>query len=128
MAFEEFNGVPGKSGFSPSVKLTERIAAQLTKPVMFEYVKGRIGDIRAAAEVSNTVVNIMRGILGFLQVTIKATQKVYELEEVCIQVSHTIHIARHFYRLYAILMQRTFGIAFNFAAFYHGSESTCLWL
>ncbi|KAJ8376432.1 hypothetical protein SKAU_G00070120 [Synaphobranchus kaupii] len=81
LAFEEFNGFPGKSGFNPSPKLTGRIAAQLTKPVMFEYVKGRIGDIRAAAEVSNTVVNILRGILGFLQVTIKTTQNVYELEE-----------------------------------------------
>ncbi|XP_064190201.1 vitellogenin 3, phosvitinless [Anguilla rostrata] len=81
LAFEEFNGFPGKSGFNPSPKLTERIAAQLTKPVMFEYVKGRIGDIRAAAEVSNTAVNIIRGILGFLQVTIKTTQNVYELDE-----------------------------------------------
>ncbi|XP_036375440.1 vitellogenin 3, phosvitinless [Megalops cyprinoides] len=82
MAFEEFNGFPGKSAFAPSPKLTERIAAQLAKPIMFEYANGRVGDIHAGAEVSNTVVNIARGILGFLQVTIKSTQNVYELKEV----------------------------------------------
>lgn len=82
MAFEEFNGFPGKNGFNASPKLTKRIAAQLTKPFMFEYASGHVGDIHAAAEISDTVVNIVRGILGFFQVTVKTTQRIYELEEV----------------------------------------------
>lgn len=82
LAFEEFNGFPGKNGFNASPKLSQRIAAQLIKPFMFDYASGHIGDIHAPPEVSDTVVNIVRGILGFLQVTVKTTQRVYELEEV----------------------------------------------
>nr|BAM22590.1 phosvitinless vitellogenin [Salvelinus leucomaenis] len=80
--FEEFNGIPGKNAFVTSPKLTKRIAAELSKPFMFEYAKGRVGDIRTSAEVSDPIVNIVRGILGFFQVTVKTTQRVYELEEV----------------------------------------------
>ncbi|XP_029534705.1 vitellogenin 3, phosvitinless [Oncorhynchus nerka] len=79
--FEEFNGIPGKNAFEASPKLTKRIAAELSKPFMFEYAKGRVGDIRTSAEISDTIVNIVRGILGFFQVTVKTTQRVYELEE-----------------------------------------------
>ncbi|XP_070765014.1 vitellogenin 3, phosvitinless [Enoplosus armatus] len=82
LTFEEFNGFPGKDGFNASPKLTQRIAAQLIKPFMFDYAGGHVGDIRASAEVSDTVVNIVRGILGFFQVTVKTTQRIYELEEV----------------------------------------------
>lgn len=82
LAFEEFNGFPGKSGFNASPKLTRRIAAQLVKPFMFDYASGHVADIRASAEISDTVVNIVRGILGFFQVTVKTTQRIYELEEV----------------------------------------------
>ncbi|XP_035630502.1 vitellogenin 3, phosvitinless [Oncorhynchus keta] len=80
--FEEFNGIPGKNAFEASPKLTKRIAAELSKPFMFEYAKGRVGDIRTSAEISDTIVNIVRGILGFFQVTVKTTQRVYELEEI----------------------------------------------
>uniref|UniRef100_A0A8C7LX12 Vitellogenin 3, phosvitinless n=1 Tax=Oncorhynchus mykiss TaxID=8022 RepID=A0A8C7LX12_ONCMY len=79
--FEEFNGIPGKNAFDASPKLTKRIAAELSKPFMFEYAKGRVGDIRTSAEISDTIVNIVRGIIGFFQVTVKTTQRVYELEE-----------------------------------------------
>uniref|UniRef100_UPI0037E9A8CE vitellogenin 3, phosvitinless n=1 Tax=Semicossyphus pulcher TaxID=241346 RepID=UPI0037E9A8CE len=82
LAFDEFNGFPGKNGFTASPKLTQRIAAQLVKPFMFDYAGGHVGDIRASAEISDTIVNIVRGILGFFQVTVKTTQKVYELEEI----------------------------------------------
>ncbi|XP_063057790.1 vitellogenin 3, phosvitinless [Engraulis encrasicolus] len=81
LAFEELNGIPGKSNYAASPKLSQRLAAQLNKPLMFEYVRGRVVDIQAPAGVSETIVNIVRGILGFLQVTVKTTQKVYELEE-----------------------------------------------
>ncbi|XP_071344089.1 vitellogenin 3, phosvitinless [Trachinotus anak] len=82
LAFEEFNGFPGKSSFNASPKLTQRIAAQLVKPFMFDYTSGHVADIRASAEISDTVVNIVRGILDFFQVTVKTTQRIYELEEV----------------------------------------------
>ena len=82
LAFSQYNGFPGKDGYEASPKLTKRIAAQLIKPVMFEYDNGHVGDIRASAEISTTVVNIVRGILGFFQVTVKTTQHIYELEEV----------------------------------------------
>ncbi|XP_058494704.1 vitellogenin 3, phosvitinless [Solea solea] len=84
LVFEEFNGVPGKNSFTASPKLSQRIAAQLVKPIMFDYASGHISDIRASADVSDTVVNIVRGILGFFQVTVKTTQRIYELEEVSI--------------------------------------------
>lgn len=72
--FEEFNGFPEKNGFNASPKLTHHIADQLVKPFMFDYAGGHAGDIHAPAEVSDTVVNIVRGILGFFQVTMKTTQ------------------------------------------------------
>ncbi|KAM3620307.1 uncharacterized protein V6R79_021373 [Siganus canaliculatus] len=82
LAFEDFNGFPGKNSFNASPKLTQRISAQLVKPFVFNYSSGHISDIRASAEISDTVVNIVRGILGFFQVTVKTTQRFYELEEV----------------------------------------------
>lgn len=82
LAFAEYNGFPGKNGYDASPELTSRIAAQLVKPFMFEYANGHVGDIRASPEVSTTIVNIVRGILDFFQVTVKTTQRVYDLEEV----------------------------------------------
>lgn len=80
--FEEFNGIQGKNTFNASPKLTKRMAAELAKPFMFEYAKGRVGDIHAPAGIPDAIVNIVRGIIGFFQVTVKTTQRVYELEEV----------------------------------------------
>ncbi|XP_076880480.1 vitellogenin 3, phosvitinless isoform X2 [Brachyhypopomus gauderio] len=81
VAFEEFNGLPGESSFRPAPNLTKHLAAELTRPFTFEYTKGQVSDIKAAPEVSNTIVNIVRGILGFLHVTIKTTHQAYELFE-----------------------------------------------
>ncbi|XP_034035052.1 vitellogenin 3, phosvitinless [Thalassophryne amazonica] len=82
LAIKEFNGVPGKSDFNPSPKLTERIAAELAKPIVFNYTNGHIDEIHASADISPTVVNIVRGILGLFQVTVKTSQTIYHLEEV----------------------------------------------
>lgn len=81
LAFGEFNGFPGKNGFNVSLKLTKHIAAQFLKPFKFDYNNGHVSDIHASAEISDTVVNIVRGILSFFQVTVKTTQRFYELEE-----------------------------------------------
>ncbi|XP_073681839.1 vitellogenin-like [Garra rufa] len=91
---EDFNGIPGKSAFSPSQKLTKRLSAEFSQPIVFEFSKGQITDIRTAPGVPNAVVNIVRGILGFLQVTVKTTQSFYELVELGIhgvcQSSYTV--------------------------------------
>nr|XP_033476965.1 vitellogenin 3, phosvitinless [Epinephelus lanceolatus] len=81
LAFEEFNGFPGKNSFNASPKLTKHIAAHLIKPFMFDYAGGHVSNINAAAEIPDTIVNIVRGILGLFQVTLKTTQRVYQLEE-----------------------------------------------
>ncbi|XP_036441837.1 vitellogenin 3, phosvitinless [Colossoma macropomum] len=92
MVFEEFNGIPGQSLFKVSPNLTKRLAAELNRPFTFEYSKGQIGDIKTAGEVSNTIVNIVRGIVGFLHVTVKTTQRVYELNELGIHgVCHSAY-------------------------------------
>lgn len=91
--FAEFNGFPGKNEYEASPKLAKRIAAQLDKPFMFEYANGHVGDILASAEVSTTVVNIVRGILEFFQVTVKTTQNIYDLEEVNCSVSHIVIVS-----------------------------------
>uniref|UniRef100_A0A3Q2Y8B3 Vitellogenin 3, phosvitinless n=1 Tax=Hippocampus comes TaxID=109280 RepID=A0A3Q2Y8B3_HIPCM len=82
LAFEEFNGFPGKNSFIAAPKLTQRISAQLIKPFTFEFASGHVGSIFASAEVSDTVVNIVRGILSFFDLTVKTTQRFYELEEI----------------------------------------------
>ncbi|XP_061831451.1 vitellogenin 3, phosvitinless [Nerophis lumbriciformis] len=82
LAFEEFNGFPGKNTFTVSPKLTRRISAQLVKPFMFDFANGHVGNIHASAGISDTVVNMVRGILSFFHVSVKTTQSVYELEEI----------------------------------------------
>ncbi|XP_034085697.1 vitellogenin 3, phosvitinless isoform X3 [Gymnodraco acuticeps] len=84
LVFEEFNGILRKNSFNASPKLTQRIAAQLVKPIMFNYVGGHVSDIRTSAEIPDIIVNIVRGILDLFQVTVKTTQKIYELEEASI--------------------------------------------
>lgn len=65
-----------------SPKLTQRLAAQLTKPFGFNYAGGHISKIQASPGVSTTIINIVRGILSLFNITIKTTPKNYQLEEV----------------------------------------------
>nr|ACI30219.1 vitellogenin C [Xenotoca eiseni] len=81
LEFAEYNGFEDKNGYTSSPNVTKHIAAELAKPFMFEHVNGHIDAIRAYAEVSTAVVNIVRGILDFFQVTVKTTQNIYDLEE-----------------------------------------------
>ncbi|CAL9696109.1 unnamed protein product [Knipowitschia caucasica] len=95
VVFEEFNGFPGKSGFVASDALAQKIKAQLEKAIEFSYSAGHIEEIRASPEVSDTVVNMVRGILSFFQVTVKSNQDIYELEEVGIHGKcHSSYIAK----------------------------------
>lgn len=81
MTFDEFNGFPGKDNFVASPKLAEQLAAQCAKPFMFDYVGGYVSNIHASPEVSDTVVNIVRGILSFFHMAVKTTETIYDLEE-----------------------------------------------
>nr|AGO64303.1 vitellogenin C [Pomatoschistus minutus] len=93
--FEEFNGFPGKSGFVASDALAQKIKAQLEKAIEFTYSAGHVEEIRASPEVSDTVVNMVRGILGFFQVTVKSNQDIYEIEEAGIHGKcHSSYIAK----------------------------------
>lgn len=81
LTFEEFNGFPGKTNFAASSKLTQHLSAQLATPFIFDYVGGHVSNIRASSEVSDTAVNIVRGILSFFHMTLKTKERIYQLEE-----------------------------------------------
>ncbi|KAG7259865.1 hypothetical protein CRUP_005066 [Coryphaenoides rupestris] len=66
LAFEEFNGFPGKNAFNGAPKLAALISAQLARPFAFEFAGGHVGDIQAPTGTSDTVVNIL-GLHGLCQ-------------------------------------------------------------
>ncbi|XP_051980425.1 vitellogenin-like isoform X2 [Xyrauchen texanus] len=81
----EYSGIWPTDSFLPATKLTSALADQLQIPIKFEYSNGVIGQVFAPAEVSPTVMNIHRGILNILQLNLKKTQNVYELQEAGVQ-------------------------------------------
>lgn len=80
---EEQSGFWPIDSFTPSLKLSETIAACLSQPFKFEYTEGRVGSIFAPEDCPILCTNLVRGILNMLQITIKKSQNVYELQEVC---------------------------------------------
>ncbi|KAM9280688.1 vitellogenin-2-like [Cariama cristata] len=78
---EEYNGFWPTDPFTLSSKLTETIAACFSQAFTFEYTAGRVGSIFTPKDCPILCTNLVRGILNVLQITIKKSQNVYELQE-----------------------------------------------
>lgn len=79
----ELNGIMEKDPVIPASRLTSALTPLLTIPIKFEYTNGNVGRIVAPPEVPRLVLNIHRGILNILQLNLKQSHNVYELQEVC---------------------------------------------
>ncbi|XP_068056080.1 vitellogenin-1-like isoform X2 [Anomalospiza imberbis] len=77
----EYNGVWPTSSFSRSLKLTQVLTGQLSNPVKFEYSNGHVGNIMAPDSVSDDGLNIYRGVMNMLELSIKKMQNSYSLQE-----------------------------------------------
>ncbi|NXE75806.1 VIT1 protein, partial [Cochlearius cochlearius] len=77
----EYNGVWPTSSFSRSLKLTQVLTGQLSNPIKFEYSNGHVGNLMAPDSVSGDGLNIYRGILNVLELSIKKMQYSYSLQE-----------------------------------------------
>ncbi|NWX25252.1 VIT2 protein, partial [Notiomystis cincta] len=90
---EEHNGFWPTDPFIPSSRLSETLAACLSQPFKFEYTEGRVGNIFAPEDCPVLCTNLVRGILNMMQITIKKSQNVYELQEAGIEgVCHTRYV------------------------------------
>ncbi|NXP35714.1 VIT2 protein, partial [Leiothrix lutea] len=90
---EEHNGFWPTDSFILSSKLSETIAACLSQTFKFEYTEGRVGSIFAPEDCPILCTNLVRGVLNMLQITIKKSQNVYELQEAGIEgICHTRYI------------------------------------
>ncbi|XP_052656711.1 vitellogenin-2-like [Harpia harpyja] len=82
---EEYNGFWPMDPFTASSRLTETIAACFSQAFKFEYTDGRVGSIFAPEDCPILCTNLVRGILNMMQITIKKSQNVYELQEAGIE-------------------------------------------
>ncbi|NWT52739.1 VIT2 protein, partial [Erythrocercus mccallii] len=90
---EEYNGIWPRDPFTRSSKITQMVSSCLSRPFKFEYNSGRVGNIYGPENCPDTCINIVRGILNMLQITIKKSQNVYELQEAGIGgVCHTRYV------------------------------------
>lgn len=79
---KEYHGIWPQQPFTRSSTLTEAIAKEFKNPFKFEYAHGVVGDIFAEEHVSTVVVNLMRGVLNMLNIDIRRSENVYDVEEV----------------------------------------------
>ncbi|NXY72756.1 VIT2 protein, partial [Glareola pratincola] len=91
--FKEYNGIWPRDPFTRSSKITQAVSSCFTWPFKFEYNSGRIGNIYGPEDCPDMCINIVRGILNMMQITIKKSQNVYELQEAGIGgVCHTRYV------------------------------------
>uniref|UniRef100_A0A8B9Q6K7 Phosvitin n=1 Tax=Apteryx owenii TaxID=8824 RepID=A0A8B9Q6K7_APTOW len=79
---EEYNGIWPKDPFTRSSKMTQMLSSCLNKTFSFDYTSGRVGNTYAPEDCPDTCTNIVKGVLNMMQLTIKKSQNVYELQEV----------------------------------------------
>ncbi|XP_044158303.1 vitellogenin-1-like [Bufo gargarizans] len=79
---QEYNGIWPTDKFTSSSKLTRLLEKQLANPIKFEYNRGQVGDLYIPNGLSETTVNILRGIVNILQLTVRRTQNTYIVQEV----------------------------------------------
>ncbi|XP_061594359.1 vitellogenin-1-like [Cololabis saira] len=104
----EYSGVWPKDPLTPSSKLKAALAPQLTIPIKFQYTNGIVGQIEAPEGVSTLVLNIYRGILNILQLNIKKTHNVYDLQEAGTQgVCKTLYSINEDLKAERILLTKT---------------------
>ncbi|MEQ2219119.1 Vitellogenin [Xenoophorus captivus] len=104
----EYSGIWPKDPAVPATKLTEALAPQFQIPIKFEYTDGVVGKIFAPEGISTLVLNIHRGILNILQLNIKKTHKVYDLQEIGTQgVCKTLYFISEDARIENILLTKT---------------------
>ncbi|NWU85594.1 VIT1 protein, partial [Onychorhynchus coronatus] len=77
----EYNGVWPTSSFSRSLKLSQVLTGQLSNPIKFEYSNGHVGNLMAPDSVSDDGLNIYRGVINVLELSIKKMQHSYSLQE-----------------------------------------------
>ncbi|POI35129.1 hypothetical protein CIB84_001119, partial [Bambusicola thoracicus] len=77
----EYNGIWPTSPFSRSLKLTQALTGQLSNPIKFEYSNGHVGNLMAPDSVSDDGLNIYRGILNILELSMKKMQHSYSVQE-----------------------------------------------
>ncbi|XP_077306519.1 vitellogenin-1-like [Lithobates pipiens] len=77
----EFNGIQTTDKFTSSPKFTNVLQKDLAVPISFEYTRGQVGELYIPKDLSETTVNLLRGILNILQLTIKKTQNAYIMQE-----------------------------------------------
>lgn len=84
----EYNGVWPTSSFSRSLKLAQALTGELSTPIKFEYSNGHVGNIMAPDSVSDDGLNIYRGIMNVLELSLKKMQNSYSLQEVSFGFAH----------------------------------------
>uniref|UniRef100_A0A8C4QP35 Vitellogenin domain-containing protein n=1 Tax=Eptatretus burgeri TaxID=7764 RepID=A0A8C4QP35_EPTBU len=71
--------------FQPAPRVEEPLVRQLQNPVKFIYNEGDVGRIYASPEMSDTAVNIVRGVLNLFQVMPSKNKRSFDIQEAGIQ-------------------------------------------